>query len=202
MKITSKERAQLIGVLLSHFDTASKTTVKKSIAHGNIKVNGTLETNPAVFINPGDEVEYTRQTYRPGKMKPPFPVVFEDDHILVAEKPAGLLTIGDRGLGGTSFYRQLAGYVKENSKGKEQIFVVHRLDREVSGLLLFAKSEIFQAKIKDHWAEVKKRYYALVEGQPEMAKERFETGLPKVVIRRYVQLKDLKGQNWPLPITM
>ncbi|MCK9421060.1 MAG: RluA family pseudouridine synthase [Bacteroidales bacterium] len=167
MKIISKERISLIEFLLTQFDAASKTTVKKWVAHGNIKVNGTLETNPAVLINPGDDVEYTRQTFRPGKIKPPYPVVFEDDYILVAEKPAGLLTIGDRGLGGTSFYQQLAGYVKGNSRGKERIFVVHRLDREVSGLLLFAKSETLQAKIKDHWAEVKKRYYALVEGQPE-----------------------------------
>ena len=166
MKIISKERNSLVGFLQAEFDTASKTTVKKWIAHGSIRVNGTLETNPAVFINPGDVIEYARQIIRPGKIKSPFPLFFEDDSILVAEKPAGLLTVGDRGLGGTSFYRQMSDYVKENSKGKELLFIVHRLDREVSGLLVFAKSEALQEVIKEHWHETKKRYYALVEGQP------------------------------------
>ena len=167
MKIKITKELTLLDHLLEEFQTASKTTVKQRITHGNVRVNGKMVTNPAITLKAGDTVEYIKQAVKINKVKPPYQVLFEDDAILVAVKPAGLLTIGDRGLGGTSFYLQMQAYVKENSKGKERLFVVHRLDREVSGILLFAKSEALQEEIKNHWMDTKKLYYALVEGQPK-----------------------------------
>jgi 23S rRNA pseudouridine1911/1915/1917 synthase len=196
MKIVSKEKISLMEVLLTAFNEASRTTVKKWIAHSNVKVNGKLETNPATVVNPGDVVEYNRQTFRPGKIKPPYPVFFEDEHLLVAEKPAGLLTIGDRGLGGTSFYQQMLGYVKENSKGKERIFVVHRLDREVSGLLVFTKSEDLQTRFKEQWKEVKKLYYALVEGQPVNDTGTIRSWLMEGNDQKVHSVKEMDGAKW------
>jgi 23S rRNA pseudouridine1911/1915/1917 synthase len=166
MKKKITKEISLLDHLLGEFKTASKTTVKQRITHGNVRVNGKMVTNPSVMLQEGDAVEYEKQSVKITKVKPPFQVLFEDDAILVAVKPAGLLTIGDKGLGGTSFYQQMQAYVRENSKGKERLFVVHRLDREVSGILLFAKSEKLQEEIKDHWMDTKKLYYALVEGQP------------------------------------
>jgi len=154
-------------LLLNEFRDASKTTVKKIIAHGNVKVNGKMNTNPAAKVNPGDAVEYIKQVVHRSKINPPYPVAYEDNYLLVAEKPAGLLTVGERGLGGTSFYKELLEYVKENSDGKERLYVVHRLDREVSGLLVFAKTEELQQKLKNDWQNTRKLYYALVEGSPE-----------------------------------
>ncbi|MCK9218794.1 MAG: RluA family pseudouridine synthase [Bacteroidales bacterium] len=168
MKIVIKEEGILADLLMKAFESASKTTVKGRIVHGNVRVNGKMTTNPSIRIKPGDEVEYKKQKVQQGKkMKSPYPVLYEDDYLLVAEKPAGLLTIGDRGLGGTSFYQIMQGYLKEKSKGKERLFVVHRIDREVSGVLLFTKSEKIQEQLKTQWWESKKRYYALVEGQPK-----------------------------------
>ena len=166
MKIIAKSKISLTDLLLQEFKTASKTTVKSRITHGNVRVNGKMATNPAILLKSGDTVEYLKQAVRPSKIKPPCPVLFEDDSILVAEKPAGLLTIGDKGLGGTSFYKIMLDYVKEQSKGKEKIFIVHRLDREVSGLLIMAKSEEVQQQIKAQWHATRKLYYALVEGKP------------------------------------
>jgi len=170
MKNKITRESSLLDHLLGEFKTASRTTVKQRIAHGNVRVNGKLVTNPAAMLKEGDTVEYQRQVVKISKVKPPYQVLFEDDTILVAVKPAGLLTVGDRGLGGTSFYRQMLAYVKENSKGKERLFVVHRLDREVSGILVFAKSETTQEKMKSQWMDTKKLYYALVEGSPEEEK--------------------------------
>ena len=167
MKGKISKMSSLMEHLLQEFQTASKTTVKQRISHGNVRVNGKMVTNPAIILKEGDVVEYIKQSIKINKAKSPYQVLFEDDAILVAVKPAGLLTIGDRGLGGTSFYQQMQAYVKENSKGKERLFVVHRLDREVSGILLFAKSELLQEEIKKHWMDTKKLYYALVEGQPK-----------------------------------
>ncbi len=157
----------LSDLLFNEFRDASKTTVKKIITHGNVKVNGKMNTNPATKVTPGDSVEYIKQVVHRSKINPPYPVVYEDNYLLVAEKPAGLLTVGDRGLGGTSFYKELLEYVKENSEGKERLYVVHRLDREVSGLLVFTKTEELQQNLKNDWKNTRKLYYALVEGSPE-----------------------------------
>ncbi|MEI6435137.1 MAG: RluA family pseudouridine synthase [Bacteroidota bacterium] len=170
MKSTIKSETSLLDYLFGEFKTASKTTVKQRIAHGNVRVNGKMITNPSVLLKEGDVVDYVRQSPPVSKIKPPFPVLYEDEAILVAEKPAGLLTVGERGLGGTSFYQQLLIWMKEKSEGKERIFVVHRLDREVSGILVFAKSEPIQENIKNNWNESRKLYYALVEGKPKEEK--------------------------------
>lgn len=166
MKISVTKETTLLNCLVEEFKTASKTTVKQRIAHGNVRVNSKMVTNPAFTLKPGDEVEYIRQEARPNKVKPPYPVLYEDDAILVAEKPAGLLTIGNKGLGGTSFYQVMQSWIRERSKDRDKIFVVHRLDREVSGLLVFAKSEAIQEQLKENWEKAVKRYYALVEGYP------------------------------------
>lgn len=157
-------------LLLQEFRDASKTKVKKIIVHGNVKVNGRMNTNPATKVIPGDTVEYVKQVIQRNKTKAPYPIAFEDQALLVAEKPAGMLTVGERGLGGTSFFKELLEYVKENSDGKERLYVVHRLDREVSGLLVFAKSEALQQQLKNDWKNTRKLYYALVEGSPKKDK--------------------------------
>ncbi len=164
MRILVKTENTLAEFLLTEFKTASKTTVKKLISHGLVRVNGKMATNSSVIVKSGDLVEYHRQTYVPGKIKPPYTVWFEDEYFLIAEKPPGLLSIGDKGLGGTSFYKIMLDYVKEKSKGKERIFIIHRLDREVSGIILFAKTEALQEQLKLQWKDSEKLYYALVEG--------------------------------------
>ena len=146
---------------------ASKTSVKNRITHRNVRVNGRVVTNPSVMLKTGDVVEYEKQAPKPDRIKPPYHVIFEDEFILVAVKPAGLLTVGNRETGGSSFYLELKEYVKQNSKGREKLYVIHRLDREVSGILVFAKSETVQEQIKERWTEALKKYYALVEGAPE-----------------------------------
>jgi 23S rRNA pseudouridine1911/1915/1917 synthase len=193
MKVKITRETSLLEHLLGELQSASKTTVKNRIVHGNVRVNGKMVTNPATVLKVGDSVEYVKQAVKINKIKPPYQVLFEDDAILVAVKPAGLLTIGDRGLGGTSFYQQMQAYVKENSKGKERLFVVHRLDREVSGILLFAKSEKVQEEIKNHWMDTKKLYYALVEGQPKEDKGTVRSWLAEGRDQRVYSVKVQEG---------
>jgi len=166
MKIKAKHEIPLIDLLLGEFNNASRSSVKKIIQHGNITVNGKEITNPVTLIVPEDLVEYKKFRAPENTQNAPFPVLFEDDSIMVVEKRAGLLTYGERGTSGTSLYMMINDFLRERSKGKEKIFVVHRLDREVSGILVFAKSEEIQEQIKEHWKETEKRYYAFVEGKP------------------------------------
>ena len=171
MIIKATKEISLLELLLAEFGTATKSGVKRLILNGNILLNGHVITRPVEVIKPGDIVEYKKYKAQPHTWNAPFPVLFEDDVILVVEKPAGILTHAERGTEGTSLYKEILEYIKERSKGTERIYVVHRLDREVSGIILFAKSEAIQDQIKENWRETKKKYYALVHGKPKNAKD-------------------------------
>jgi 23S rRNA pseudouridine1911/1915/1917 synthase len=177
MKIQPKKETPLIDLLLEEFKTASRTSLKKMIQHGNISVNGREVTNPISMVAPEDVVEYKKFRAPENTRNAPFPVLFEDESIIVVEKKAGLLTYGERGTSGTSLYMMINDFLRERSKGREKIFVVHRLDREVSGILVFAKSERIQDELKEHWQETEKRYYAFVEGKPPKQEDTISTWL-------------------------
>jgi len=93
-------------------------------------------------------------------------ILHEDRDILVVEKPAGLLTIGtERQKSGTAHYL-LNDYVRKgNPKSRNRVYVVHRLDRDSSGILLFAKSEQAKKFLQEHWDQTEKYYLAIVHGQ-------------------------------------
>lgn len=92
-------------------------------------------------------------------------ILYEDRDILVADKAAGLLTMGtDREKTRTAYYR-LTDYVRKgNAKSRNRIFIVHRLDREVSGVLVFAKNIAAKEKLQGQWDEFSKTYLAIVHG--------------------------------------
>lgn len=94
-------------------------------------------------------------------------VLYEDRDIVVVDKAAGLLTVGtDRQKEETAF-RRLGDYVRKgNSKSRERVFIVHRLDREVSGILVFARTPFAKKAMQEQWDTVEKRYLALVHGTP------------------------------------
>jgi len=166
MKLNSEKKASLGDFLFDSFQNASKSRIKKMILNGTIRVNGVIVKDIRYMLKAEDEVSY--QKFHPTGFEKivPFPVIYEDDFLMVVDKPAGILTYGERGTPGTSAYRILMDFLKLRSGGTEKVFVVHRLDREVSGLLLFAKSEEVQEKIKENWKKTEKRYTALVEGIP------------------------------------
>jgi len=166
MKIRVKKPVSLQELLLEVFGTASKTKVKKIITHGSIRVNDVVERNPSRRVDENDLVTYIKETLEERQEPAPFPVLFEDRDILVTVKPPGILTFGERRSGGSSLYKELSDFLKTRAWGKEKLFIVHRLDREVSGIILLAKSEKSQQNLKNHWNKVTKRYIALVEGKP------------------------------------
>lgn len=105
---------------------------------------------------------------RPVKKRQPrgLPILHEDKDILVVEKPAGLLTIGtDREKSRTAHYL-LNDYVRKGDpKSRNRVYVVHRLDKDTSGILLFAKSEQAKKFLQEHWEDTDKHYLAIVHGR-------------------------------------
>jgi 23S rRNA pseudouridine1911/1915/1917 synthase len=96
-------------------------------------------------------------------------IVFLDDAIVVIDKPAGLLSMGSAREKEKTAHRILDDALKQRAKSREQqAFIVHRLDRETSGLMLFARSLSIQALLQQNWKTVIKRYLAVVEGVPSI----------------------------------
>jgi RluA family pseudouridine synthase len=92
-------------------------------------------------------------------------ILYEDNDILVVDKSEGLLTIGtDREKHKTAHFL-LNDYVKKgNERSKNRVFIVHRLDRDTSGILIFAKNEQSKQFLQENWKDFRKKYYAVVLG--------------------------------------
>ncbi len=91
-------------------------------------------------------------------------ILYEDKYLIVVSKPAGLLTISTNKEHNKTLYRQVSDYVKKQHKSNK-IFIVHRLDKDTSGIVLFAKNELIKRKLQQNWEKFKRSYVALVEGK-------------------------------------
>jgi RluA family pseudouridine synthase len=93
-------------------------------------------------------------------------VLYEDPAILVVDKPSGLLTIGTDTDKSRTAYFILTDYVRKGfTRSRNRVFIVHRLDRETSGVLIFAKSEDAKLRLQGTWQETEKKYLAVVHGK-------------------------------------
>lgn len=102
----------------------------------------------------------------PAKYQPKgLPVLHEDKDIIVVDKPCGLLTMGtDRDKSRTA-HTILNDYVRKGDpRSRNRVYIVHRLDRETSGILIFAKSEAAKIYLQEHWQETDKHYLTVVHG--------------------------------------
>ena len=97
-------------------------------------------------------------------------LLYEDEHLLVIEKSAGLLSVATAKETEETAFSILKGYLKKNHH-RAELYIVHRLDRDTSGILMFAKTKEIQQKLQDNWenAVTKRIYYAVVEGHVQKA---------------------------------
>ncbi|MGB8492563.1 MAG: RluA family pseudouridine synthase [Bacteroidales bacterium] len=164
LKTTINKSCTLIEFLTGQYPDSPRTRIKKLLQSGSVRVNDKQVTLHSFMLSPGDNVEILRQVPHSAGSELPFPILYEDKDVIVVDKPAGRPTSSTDG--SLSIQTVVSGYLKIVSKGKLRAFVVHRLDKEVSGVLLFAKSVDAMQAIKDSWKETEKHYYALVEGIP------------------------------------
>jgi tRNA pseudouridine32 synthase/23S rRNA pseudouridine746 synthase/23S rRNA pseudouridine1911/1915/1917 synthase len=105
-------------------------------------------------------------------------IVYEDRDILIADKPSGLLTTSTKQERIKTAHYALTDYVRKGYvKSFKQLYLVHRLDRDASGLLIFAKSEEAKFYLIEHWHETKKTYLAVVHGKIGKASDTISTYL-------------------------
>lgn len=158
-----EESAELLKFLFQMMPSQSRKSVKATLSHGKVFVNGEATTQFNDALKPGDRVQI-RSAAKNVKLKG-IKVVHEDDDIIVIEKDAGLLSIASEKENQMTAYRQLSDYVQKVHP-KNRIFIVHRLDRETSGVMIFAKRKSVQEQLQNTWKDVvsERTYIALVEG--------------------------------------
>ena len=120
-----------------------------------------------------------RHTGPNGKLLPGgLALLHEDRDLIVVDKPAGLLTISTEREKSRTAYFILTDYVRKGiAKSRNRIFIVHRLDRETSGILIFAKNEAAKFRLQSQWQDTKKKYLAVVHGRCEKRAETITTYL-------------------------
>ena len=105
-------------------------------------------------------------------------ILYEDRDILVVDKPPGLLTVGTDTDKSRTAYFILTDYVRKGcARSRNRVFIVHRLDRETSGVLVFAKSEEAKLRLQGQWPETEKKYLAVVHGKCKRRSETITTYL-------------------------
>jgi 23S rRNA pseudouridine1911/1915/1917 synthase len=167
-KMVAKEEMSLLSFLTGC--GYSKKKVKQLVKHRAVLVSSKTAKRHDQSLLPGDEIviKTEKEMSEEGHQCPGLEIVYEDDDVIVINKPARLLTIATEKEKIKTAYYKLTAYLRERTKSKEQrLFIVHRLDRDTSGLLVFAKNETAQQILQENWQSVDKKYAAIVEGSPK-----------------------------------
>lgn len=161
-KYIVKENEILIEFLKKMFSNLSKNSVKSLLHNEKVFVNGNMTTKYNYELNVGDIVEIRE------KVAKNIDIIYEDKDIIVINKPSGLLTVATEKEKNKTAYHLVMEYLKKKNKNN-RIFIIHRLDKDTSGIIMFAKNERAKHLYQDNWNDiVKKRcYYAVIDGKME-----------------------------------
>ena len=157
---------ELLPFLLSKMGGMTRTSIKQLLGQRRVTVNKAVQTRHDVPVHKGDTVVITSGRGNGELHHPKLSIVYEDEWLIVVEKKVGLLTVPTYpGSTETTAFSILKNYVKHEDV-HNGIYVVHRLDRETSGLLVFAKTPELQEYMRTYWRQLvtKRTYVALVEG--------------------------------------
>lgn len=144
----------------------SRTDIKSWLRHGQMRIDGTVTTVFNAAVAPGAKVEVNLGRPFVTLRNPRLQLVYEDDDVIVINKGYGLLSVGTQShRKEESAYSILRDYVKTQDP-RNKLYVVHRLDRDTSGLMMFAKSEEAQETLRHNWNNMvlDRLYVALLEG--------------------------------------
>ena len=166
-------RVEQDGLLMDFLQTKmggmAKSSIKQLLGQRRVTINNAIQTRHDTPIRRGDTVVVASGRGNIELRHPKLRIIYEDDALIVVEKKNGLLTVPvNQKSSETTVFSILKEYVKKQSY-RNTVHVVHRLDRETSGLLVFAKSPELQEYMRTYWRQLvtKRTYVALVEGKLE-----------------------------------
>lgn len=159
------QETDLMSFLLTKMGGMKRNSIKSLLSHRQVMVNGTITTLYNTALRLGEQVEVLSSRGNIELKHPKLKIIFEDKDLIVVEKKEGLLTVVTVNPEETTAFSILKHYVRK-SHVRNRIFVVHRLDRDTSGILIFAKSREIQLKLQENWHQVvtSRIYVAVLEG--------------------------------------
>jgi 23S rRNA pseudouridine1911/1915/1917 synthase len=162
------EKSLLMEFLMAQMPYKSRNNIKSLLSHKQILVEGKPVSQFDHPVLSGQKVEVSSNRISPEQKFREYNIVYEDQHIIVIDKMAGLLSMATENEKRATAYSLLSRHVKKQDRGNK-IFIVHRLDRETSGLMLFAKSKSVKNKLQETWNDtvIERTYLAVVEGTVE-----------------------------------
>lgn len=172
---------ELLEFLFKTFPSQSRNSVKSLLGSHRVTVNGAPVTQFNFKLFPGDEIIISNSPIRK-KTRSNLPIIYEDNDIIVINKPSKLLSVPSDNEKGSTAFRMVNDYLQQKDK-HNRAFIVHRLDEDTSGVLMFAKNSAMAQALTDgdNWNKlVKKRgYYAIIEGQLDNKEGRVTSYLKK-----------------------
>jgi len=165
-------RCELLPYLIDLPLGLSRKEAKDLLRFRAVTVQGKATIRHDTRLEPGDVVAIAahKQAHSAPLEHHGLRIIHLDDAIVVVDKPAGLLSMGSEREKERTAHRILNEHLKTLTRSpRQQVFIVHRLDRETSGLMVFARSESAQAALQQNWKGVTKKYLAVVKGAPSEA---------------------------------
>ena len=163
-KVSSE--SQLLDFLYAKITNESRNNIKKYLSNHQVLVNGSCVTQFNYLIYKEDVVQISKNPINnTPKENGKLDIIYEDDELIAINKPSGLLSIESDNEKSNTAYRLLNDYVSKKDK-KARVFIVHRIDKDTSGVLVVAKNEKIKNLLQHNWQDIvkKREYIAICEG--------------------------------------
>lgn len=162
------ESAELMDFLMQKMSGISRNKVKTLLSSRVVLVDNQITTQYNFSLQPGMKVQISKEKNNKEFRNPMLKIVYEDAYLIVVEKKEGLLSVSTEHQKERTAQHILSEYMKRSHRNN-RIFIVHRLDRETSGLMMYAKDEKTQNTLRDNWHDIvtDRRYVAIVAGEME-----------------------------------
>ena len=193
MKLKVEKEGELLDYLYNNLDMPKKR-IKQYLTHGSIFVNNNRTTKYNYKLIPGMNIVI--DTDSKNKKTLPFDILFEDEHIIVVNKPSGLLTIATEKEKDKTLYHIVREYLVSKNKFAK-VFIVHRLDKDTSGIVVLAKDEKTKNKLQENWNEyvTLREYVAVVHGHLKNESDRIVQKLKETKTNLVYPTKDEDGKE-------
>ena len=171
------EPAQLIAFIMEKMHGVSRNRAKALISNRVVLVNNTITTHPLAELKPGDVVQLDRSKHKKTFHCKELDIVFEDPYLFIIDKHPGLLSMSNNSRQQT--VQTVLNRYLEKGGGRNTSHLVHRLDRDTSGLMVYAKDVQTQQSLINGWQQLvtDRRYLALVKGEFEQTRGRIQSWL-------------------------
>lgn len=163
IKLVANKKEELLSFLLLNIKNKSRNNIKTFLKNNMILVNGKEVNKYNYLLKENDKVEVN--FFKKEKIKSKVRIIYEDEDIIVVDKDTNVLSVSTNKEKNKTVYHYLLEYLEKKNEN-ERLFIVHRLDKDTSGVLLFAKNQNFRDSLQNDWNSIvtKRSYIAVVKG--------------------------------------